>query len=70
MGVELAWGGQGHLPFGEDFGESGTQQKHHFTSYERDSESGGAGGLFEGYRLHSPSGSLLPLGAVPFHCYY
>jgi RHS repeat-associated protein len=33
-------GGQGHLPFGEDFAESGTQQeKHHFTSYERDSQS-------------------------------
>ncbi|MFY9570064.1 MAG: RHS repeat-associated core domain-containing protein, partial [Blastocatellia bacterium] len=29
-----------HLPFGEDFGESGTQEKHHFTSYERDGESG------------------------------
>ena len=33
-------GRQGHLPFGEDFGESGTQEKHHFTSYERDPESG------------------------------
>lgn len=33
-------GRQGHLPFGEDFGESGTQEKHHFTSYERDGESG------------------------------
>jgi len=33
-------GRQAHLPFGEDFGESGTQEKHHFTSYERDSESG------------------------------
>jgi len=32
-------GRQGHLPFGEDFGESGTQEKHHFTSYERDGES-------------------------------
>lgn len=31
-------GRQGHLPFGEDFGESGTQEKHHFTSYERDGE--------------------------------
>lgn len=29
-----------HLPFGEDFAESGTQEKHHFTSYERDNESG------------------------------
>jgi RHS repeat-associated protein len=33
-------GRQGHLPFGENFGESGSQEKHHFTSYERDSESG------------------------------
>ena len=33
-------GRQGHLPFGEDFAESGTQQKQHFTSYERDSETG------------------------------
>jgi RHS repeat-associated protein len=33
-------GRQGHLPFGEDFGESGTQEKHHFTSYERDGETG------------------------------
>ncbi|MFY9553129.1 MAG: discoidin domain-containing protein [Blastocatellia bacterium] len=31
-------GRQGHLPFGEDFGASGSQDKHHFTSYERDSE--------------------------------
>ena len=33
-------GRQAHLPFGNDFGESGTQEKHHFTSYERDGESG------------------------------
>jgi RHS repeat-associated protein len=33
-------GQQAHLPFGEDFAESGTQQKQHFTSYERDSETG------------------------------
>jgi RHS repeat-associated protein len=33
-------GRQAHLPFGEDFGETGTQEKHHFTSYERDVESG------------------------------
>jgi RHS repeat-associated protein len=33
-------GRQGHLPFGEDFAESGTQQKQHLTSYERDAESG------------------------------
>jgi RHS repeat-associated protein len=33
-------GRQAHLPFGDDFGESGTQEKHHFTNYERDGESG------------------------------
>ncbi|MEN3334929.1 MAG: hypothetical protein V7641_4294 [Blastocatellia bacterium] len=33
-------GRQAHLPFGEDFAESGTQQKQHFTSYERDGETG------------------------------
>ncbi|MEK6303815.1 MAG: RHS repeat-associated core domain-containing protein [Acidobacteriota bacterium] len=33
-------GRQGHLPFGEDFAESGTQQKQHLTGYERDAESG------------------------------
>ena len=33
-------GRQAHLPFGEDFAESGTQEKHHLTSYERDSENG------------------------------
>lgn len=33
-------GRMAHLPFGEDFGESGTQEKHHFTSYERDAETG------------------------------
>ena len=33
-------GRESHLPFGEDFGESGTQDKHHFTSYERDAEAG------------------------------
>jgi RHS repeat-associated protein len=32
-------GRQGHLPYGEDFGESGSQENHHFTSYERDAES-------------------------------
>jgi RHS repeat-associated protein len=35
-----ALGQQGHLPFGDDFGESGQQEKHHFTSYERDAETG------------------------------
>ena len=33
-------GRQAHLPFGEDFAETGTQMKQHFTSYERDSETG------------------------------
>ena len=33
-------GRQAHLPFGEDFGENGTQEKHHFASYERGPESG------------------------------
>jgi RHS repeat-associated protein len=34
-------GRQAHLPFGEDFGErGGSQEKHHFTNYDRDSESG------------------------------
>jgi len=33
-------GRQGHLPFGEDFGASGTQEKHHLTGYERDAETG------------------------------
>jgi RHS repeat-associated protein len=42
-------GRQGHLQFGEDFGESGTQEKHHFTSYERDSESSTDYGLNRQY---------------------
>jgi RHS repeat-associated protein len=33
-------GQQDHLSFGDDFAESGQEEKHHFTSYERDSESG------------------------------
>jgi RHS repeat-associated protein len=33
-------GRQAHLPFGEPFGESGTQDKKHLTSYERDVETG------------------------------
>ena len=37
--IGVVAGRQAHLPFGEDFGESGTQEKHHFTSYERDAES-------------------------------
>jgi RHS repeat-associated protein len=33
-------GKQGRLPFGEDFAETSTQEKHHFTTYERDAETG------------------------------
>ncbi|HKQ05770.1 MAG TPA: RHS repeat-associated core domain-containing protein [Blastocatellia bacterium] len=33
-------GRQGHLPFGEDFAESGSQSKIHLTTYERDGEKG------------------------------
>jgi RHS repeat-associated protein len=33
-------GRQATLPFGEDFSESGTQEKHHLTSYGRDGEVG------------------------------
>jgi RHS repeat-associated protein len=33
-------GRQGHLPFGGDLGESGSQEKHHLTNYERDGETG------------------------------
>jgi RHS repeat-associated protein len=33
-------GRMAHLPFGEDFAESSTQEKHHFTSYESDSDGG------------------------------
>jgi RHS repeat-associated protein len=33
-------GRQGHLPFGEELGASGTSEKHRFTSYDRDSSSG------------------------------
>lgn len=35
-----AIGTQNHFPFGEDAGSSGTAEKHRFTTYERDSESG------------------------------
>ena len=31
---------QAHLPFGDPFGQSGTQEKHHFTTYEQDAETG------------------------------
>lgn len=33
-------GRQAHLPYGEDFAASGAQEKHHFSSYEKDGESG------------------------------
>lgn len=33
-------GRQAHLPFGEETGSSGEQEKHRFTSYDRDAESG------------------------------
>jgi RHS repeat-associated protein len=33
-------GTQDHLPFGEEGGTSGTSEKHRFTNYERDGESG------------------------------
>jgi RHS repeat-associated protein len=33
-------GTQDHLPFGEEAGTSGTTEKHRFTNYERDSETG------------------------------
>ena len=42
-------GRQSYLPFGEDFAESGTQEKHHFTGYERDSESGTDYAVNRGY---------------------
>jgi RHS repeat-associated protein len=42
-------GRQGHLPFGEDFAESGIQEKHNFTSYERDGESGTDYAVNRGY---------------------
>ncbi|MEK6410027.1 MAG: RHS repeat-associated core domain-containing protein [Acidobacteriota bacterium] len=42
-------GRQAHLPFGEDFAKSGTQEKHHFTSYERDSETGSDYAVNRGY---------------------
>jgi RHS repeat-associated protein len=33
-------GAMGTLPFGEDFAESGIQEKHHFTTYDRDPTTG------------------------------
>jgi RHS repeat-associated protein len=45
-------GRQGHLPFGEDFAGIGSQEKHQFTSYERDSESGTD---YAVNRVYSPS---------------
>lgn len=51
-------GRQAHLPFGEVFATSGTQQKQNFTSYERDSHSGTDYGVNRHYaslvgRFHS-----------------
>jgi RHS repeat-associated protein len=42
-------GRQGHLPYGEDFAEIGSQEKHQFTGYERDGESGLDYALNRGY---------------------
>jgi RHS repeat-associated protein len=50
-GAGSVTGRQAHLPFGEDFAESGIQQKQHFTSYERDSESGLDYALNRGYAV-------------------
>jgi RHS repeat-associated protein len=36
----LVVGTENHLPFGEEAGVTGEQEKHRFTTYERDSESG------------------------------
>ena len=33
-------GRMAHLPFGDDFAATGSQEKHHLTSYERDGDSG------------------------------
>lgn len=44
-------GQQGTLPFGEQAGESGTQEKHHFTTYETDAETGND---FSYHRLYAP----------------
>lgn len=44
---------QYHMPYGEDFGESGSQEKHHFTVYERDAESG------QDYALNREYASLM-----------
>ncbi len=44
-------GRQAHLPFGEDFGESGTQDNHHFTSYERDTETSQDYAINRGYAV-------------------
>ena len=41
---------QGHLPFGEEIGGLGTQEKRHFTTYERDSETGLDYGMNRYYR--------------------
>jgi len=58
----IVLGRQAHLPFGEDFAESGTQEKHHFTSYERDGESGVDYAINRGY---SPTAARF-LSADPY----
>ena len=61
-------GRMAHLPFGEDFAESGTQEKHHFTSYDRSAENGldyavnrwysSSTGTFISADPHTPSGYM------------
>jgi RHS repeat-associated protein len=45
-------GKQAHLPFGEEFGTSGEQDKHRLTKYERDAETGWDQAI---NRSHSPT---------------
>jgi RHS repeat-associated protein len=42
-------GRQAHLPFGEELNSTGTNDKHRFTSYERDSETGSDYAINRGY---------------------
>jgi hypothetical protein len=44
-------GRQAHLPYGEEFGTGGEQEKHRLTSYERDAETGMDYALNRGMRL-------------------
>jgi hypothetical protein len=60
-------GRQAHLPFGEDFAESGSQEKHHFTTYERDSETGTDYAINRGYDYVTgrfPMVARVPLNAT------